>query len=299
MRRFAWVAALLAALLLAAACSTGGEEEGAPTTIPTLAPAESVTLVPEIQGGGSTIPASDGVSAEGEQMGALGAAIYERHCTPCHGVQGEGVDAPALRNNDYIQTSGQQDVANTIATGISGTEMPAWLHVNGGPLASSDINAVAAYLQTLQNVPDVPRTAPQEEPTEAPPPPNAPPARPSEPGDVGAAASLDGSADNGRELFGLYCAACHGPEGVQGIPNPGSDDGAVPELNPIDPTIANSDRQVFAENVDLFVEHGSVPEGPNPRLMMPPFGDTNMLTDQQIADAIAYVIQLNEQPESP
>ena len=78
-----------------------------------------------------------------------------------------------------------------------------------------------------------------------------------------------------------------------GIPNPGSDDGSVPALNPIDPTIASSDPGVFAVNVDLFIEHGSIPEGPNPLIMMPSFGDDGMLTDQQIADLIAYVMYIN------
>ena len=96
-----------------------------------------------------------------------------------------------------------------------------------------------------------------------------------------------------RVVFGPYCASCHGPEGVMGIPNPGSDDGSVPALNPIDPTIASSDPGVFAVNVDLFIEHGSIPEGPNPLIMMPSFGDDGMLTDQQIADLIAYVMYIN------
>ena len=94
-------------------------------------------------------------------------------------------------------------------------------------------------------------------------------------------------------MFGVYCSTCHGPEGVLGIPNPGSDDGSVPTLKPIDPTLINSDLKVFAENLDLFIEHGSVPEGPDPLIMMPPFGDSKMLTPQQIADLIAYVIELN------
>ena len=91
----------------------------------------------------------------------------------------------------------------------------------------------------------------------------------------------------------MYCASCHGPQGVQGIPNPGSDDGSVPPLNPIDPTLANSDPKTFATNVDLFIQNGSVPEGPSPLIMLPPFGSNNMLTQQQIADIIAYVISLN------
>jgi hypothetical protein len=78
-----------------------------------------------------------------------------------------------------------------------------------------------------------------------------------------------------------------------GVPNPGSDDGSVPDLNPIDPTLTNTDPKIFAQNVDLFIEHGSVPSGPGPMIMMPYFGDNKLLTPQQIADVIAYLFSLN------
>jgi hypothetical protein len=67
----------------------------------------------------------------------------------------------------------------------------------------------------------------------------------------------------------------------------------VPPLNPIDPTIFNSDPKIFATNVDLFIEHGSIPEGPNPQILMPRFGDAKMLTQETIADIIAYMLAVN------
>jgi hypothetical protein len=36
-----------------------------------------------------------------------------------------------------------------------------------------------------------------------------------------------------------------------------------------------------------------VPDGENPQIIMPSFGDSKLLTDQQIADIIAFIIQLN------
>ncbi len=78
------------------------------------------------------------------------------------------------------------------------------------------------------------------------------------------------------------------------MPNPDSDDGSVPTLNPIDPTIASKDPKVFATNLDLFIEHGSTPEGPSPALKMPAWGDAKTLTPQQIADVIAYIMSLNK-----
>ncbi len=121
----------------------------------------------------------------------------------------------------------------------------------------------------------------------------AAPARPSNPGGPGPALNLTGDAKAGEQVFTSTCQRCHGPEGKGGVSNPGSSDGTIPPLNPIDDTIANKDPKVFAHNVDLFVEHGSTPDGPNPSNKMPAFGDTKKLTPQQIADVIAYVISLN------
>ncbi len=112
------------------------------------------------------------------------------------------------------------------------------------------------------------------------------------PGSPGPAINLTGNAANGATIFAANCASCHGPQGKGGVPNPGSADGTVPPLNPIDPTIANKDPKVFARNVDLFIEHGSTPEG-TPALKMPAWGDNKLLTPQQIADLIAYIISLN------
>ena len=118
-------------------------------------------------------------------------------------------------------------------------------------------------------------------------------ARPSQAGGPGTAATLPGDAAAGAKTFATNCLPCHGALGKGGIPNPGSTDGTVPPLNPIDPTIANKDPKVFAYNVDLFLQNGSRPDGPQPAISMPAWGANKMLTQQQIADVIAYIISLN------
>jgi mono/diheme cytochrome c family protein len=294
-RTWGMIVAALLLVLFWSACSSPNPQPPGLTPIPTLAAVETLAPAPAVAtppGGTSVLPL-----IAGEQDAALGAPVYLENCSPCHGAEGQGVDAPPLRNNPYVQTGGDQAVFTTIANGRLGTEMPAWLQTNGGPLSDVQITNVIAYLHTLQGVPPLPVSTPMPpEPTEAPPPPNAPtpePAQPSQPGSPGPAATMTGNAAQGRSNFGLYCASCHGPEGVQGIPNPGSDDGSVPVLNPIDPTIPNPDSNIFAANIDLFIQHGSVPSGPSPLLIMPSFGDSELLTQQQIADLIAYLISLN------
>jgi branched-chain amino acid transport system substrate-binding protein len=118
-------------------------------------------------------------------------------------------------------------------------------------------------------------------------------ARPSFAGGPGEAVNLTGDPQSGAQLFVDNCQKCHGPNGVGGVANEGSDDGTIPPLNPIDETLISSDPQVYAYNLDLFIEHGSVPAGPSPKETMPAWGDEAKLTPQQIADLIAYVESLN------
>ncbi len=119
-------------------------------------------------------------------------------------------------------------------------------------------------------------------------------ARPSNPGGPGPAAALIGDAAAGQVIFDANCVRCHAEQGKGGIANPGSDDGTVPSLNPIDDTLVSTDYRTFATNLDLFLEHGSTPSGTSPIFSMPDWGDSGKLKPQQIADVIAYVISLNK-----
>jgi mono/diheme cytochrome c family protein len=137
-------------------------------------------------------------------------------------------------------------------------------------------------------------TLPPESDTPGPGEPAVDVARPSNPGGPGPALGLQGDINRGKEIYAANCEYCHAAEGKGGLPNPGTTDGTVPALNPIDPTLVNADYQTFAYNLDLFLEHGSVPEGPEPTRSMPVWGDNGALTPQQIADVIAYIISLNK-----
>jgi mono/diheme cytochrome c family protein len=119
-------------------------------------------------------------------------------------------------------------------------------------------------------------------------------ARPSNPGGPGEAVTLKGDPAEGEKIYVANCIPCHNTQGQGGILNPGSDDGTVPALNPIDPTLISGNYSTFAYNIDLFIQHGSTPAGSNPTLKMPAWGDENKLTQQNIADVIAYLISLNK-----
>jgi len=117
--------------------------------------------------------------------------------------------------------------------------------------------------------------------------------RPSNPGGPGPAVDLTGDADAGKIIFDINCVVCHSAEGVGGVVNPGSESGMVPALNPVPAALKDADYKIFATNLDLFIEHGSVPKGKSPVFQMLAWGDQKTLTPQQIADVIAYIIGLN------
>ena len=112
-------------------------------------------------------------------------------------------------------------------------------------------------------------------------------------GGTGMAVIIIGSAEHGAIIFAGTCSSCHGPQGTGGVANPGSKDETIPPLNPIDRDEFSPEPKAFAEKIDLYIQHGSRPEGPNPQVSMLPFGDTNALTQQQIADLEAYILSLN------
>ncbi len=112
-------------------------------------------------------------------------------------------------------------------------------------------------------------------------------------GPPGPASFVIGNVDLGEYLFKQNCQQCHGPLGKGNVPNPGSADGFVPALNPASSKLFNENAQTFVNNIDPYLQHGSVPAGPNPVLRMLAFGDTESLTQQMITNVEAYVLYLN------
>lgn len=112
-------------------------------------------------------------------------------------------------------------------------------------------------------------------------------------GMTGAAAYIIGSVERGAAAFAKHCSSCHGPLGKSIIPNRGSQEGKVPDLNPIHRDLYDKDARTFAEIIDRFIQHGSTPAGPNPAIRMPAFGDTKALTQQEISNIEAYILHIN------
>jgi mono/diheme cytochrome c family protein len=234
-----------------------------------------------------------------------GKQIFAANCQTCHNTEGKGGNPnpgstdgsipalnpidPTIANADYKTFATNIDLFvehGSIPEGVAPTySMPAWGDKKA--LNPQQIADVIAYLISLNPITNSVATA-------APTPPGGVDiARPSNPGGTGPAVNLTGDPNSGKQIFAANCQTCHNTEGKGGNPNPGSSDGTIPPLNPIDSTLLSSDYKTFAYNVDLFIEHGSTPAGPSPTYTMPAWGDKKALNPQQIADVISYVFSLN------
>jgi mono/diheme cytochrome c family protein len=236
-----------------------------------------------------------------------GRELYATVCAVCHGDNGVGTGTVVALNDP--QKLSQFDDAwyrDTISNGRPATGMPTWgtvlspqqvsdliamIDVWRRKATTAEVSATPA-ITTTGTVTGTAATTATVSVTETITPATET-ARPSNPGGPGPALNLTGNFPAGEQVYVDNCQKCHGPQGTGGVDNPGSDDGTIPPLNPIDETMASADAKVFAYNSDLFVEHGSTPSGPNPKQTMAAWGDDQKLTPQQIADVIAYVISLN------
>ncbi len=136
-----------------------------------------------------------------------GAAVYDRWCAGCHGVDGDG-QGPAAgrmlpRPRDFtvglyqIRSTGtgelptDEDILRVIDEGMPGTAMPGWSEV----LTRAERNALVEYLKTFSRFF---ASSPEPEPLDFP---RAP-------------GSSEEKLVRGREVFELIeCNRCHGPAG--------------------------------------------------------------------------------------
>jgi mono/diheme cytochrome c family protein len=289
---------------LSASCPSGVakvERTSMPTLIPATLPAldrfvkaSVVEVTPPAGGSGIARPSNPGGPGPAVELTGnadAGKLVFEQNCTVCHvsgGVGGHPNPGSAdgtipalnpidetLKDADYKTFATNLDLFLEHGSTPEGNnpvfQMPAW--GDKKLISPQQIADVIAYLISLNSGPVI--------------------ARPSNPGEPGPAVELTGNADAGKLVFEENCVVCHMPEGVGGHSNPGSTDGTIPALNPIDETLKDSNYKTFATNLDLFIEHGSTPAGNNPVFQMPPWGDGKLIAPQQIADVIAYIISLN------
>lgn len=73
-----------------------------------------------------------------------GAELYKKNCTACHGVNGEGVNAPALFNQSALAHNSDEFIRYTIAKGRQDTPMQAYEKL----LSEDDIDNLTAFIRS-------------------------------------------------------------------------------------------------------------------------------------------------------
>jgi cbb3-type cytochrome c oxidase subunit III len=81
-----------------------------------------------------------------------GKELYGQYCVGCHGEEGSGRTAPALRNAGFLDSVTDGFLQATIVRGRAGTAMRAWARGGYGfeELAPRDINDIVAYIRSWQ-----------------------------------------------------------------------------------------------------------------------------------------------------
>jgi sulfur oxidation c-type cytochrome SoxX len=226
-----------------------------------------------------------------------GKKVFESSgCMGCHKVHGKGGSVGPELAGPTLQGKSKhwliEQITNSKAHFPSMGPNTGMTEFTG--MGKQDLSDLADYLMSLVSGGAVPSA---QQPTPSPSPESTSSGIPSEEkasGEtVGEAAYIIGSPDNGADLYNEQCSSCHGSDGKGGVKNPGSEDGTVPPLNPIDRELYDSNPKIFAEKIDKIIQHGSMPKGSNPALHMPAWGDSRSLTQSEIANLEAYLLKLN------
>jgi mono/diheme cytochrome c family protein len=181
-------------------------------------------------------------------------------CAECHGVDGRGgvsPDVPALKTVGRAMNVATLSRIIDHGLGESANPKKPYMPVWGAVVSKTQVTDLVAYIRA--GLPAVADTAPVAVPRG------------------------QGAAVAGAALYVRYgCVNCHGPNGLGGVPNPLSEDKAIPPLSGQD---FRGEFNTDAKIADV-IRSGSV-IGRAPIVSMPHWG--GILTNAQIADLVAYL----------
>jgi mono/diheme cytochrome c family protein len=237
----------------------GGDSSSSTVTVTAAAAATST--------GGATATTSTATTATGTTAANLspdvvaGAYTFRSFaCGACHGLNGQGGVNPAI---PALTGAGQEFTAAQLrkiidkGAGVVSDPKAPFMPVWGPVVSDTQVDQLVAYIKA--GLPTVPGSEPEQVP-------------------AGASPQVAGAT-----LYQSYgCINCHGPNGLGGVPNPGSPDQAVPPLSGAD------FRSEFdtPDKIKEIIMGGSV-IGKAPIVAMPHWG--GVLTDEQANDLVAYI----------
>lgn len=121
--------------------------------------------------------------ASGVAAAPDGLALFNKHCTVCHGSVGKGGVGVPLSLPSFINSVSDEYLKKTIRVGRPGRIMPAF-----AKLSDAQVKAIAGYMRSWSDAPAV-----RFDPT-----------------------PIKGDKKHGKELFLHHCAQCHGKDGQGG-----------------------------------------------------------------------------------
>lgn len=119
------------------------------------------------------------------------ATLYKENCSACHGERGRMGAAISLANPAYLSFAGAANLQRVTANGVHGKLMPAFSKQAGGLLTDQQIGVLAKGMIEVWGRP-LPLAA------------FAP---------IAYAATLQGDARRGAQVFATSCSQCHGADG--------------------------------------------------------------------------------------
>ena len=209
-----------------------------------------------------TTPGTSNVS----NLVAEGAHAFNQFaCAQCHGPNGGGgisKDVPPLKVVGKALTAQQLRTIIDHGLGSSANPTKPYMPVWGQVISARQVNALVAYLHA--GLPAVTGATPQPVQTD------------------------QGSVVQGAQLYVRYgCINCHGPNGLGGVPNPQSEDKAIPPLSGAD-FFSEFDTD---QKITDVIRSGSV-LGRAPIVSMPHWG--GILSDSQLHALAAYIKTLRK-----
>jgi cytochrome c oxidase cbb3-type subunit 3/ubiquinol-cytochrome c reductase cytochrome c subunit len=196
------------------------------------------------------------------------AALYTTNCSGCHGADGRHGPARSLADPVYLSLVDEGRLTSIVAAGIPGTLMPAFARRHGGTLDDAQVKALSVgMLDKWGGAPG--RAADVSSP-------------PYSEADSLSAGFSPGDAIRGGEVFGRYCANCHGEQGA-GSGRPDRDGGSVVD---VDFLALVSDQMlrttVIAGRSDLGM--------PDWQRGLQTSSQQHPMTPQEISDVVAWLV---------
>ncbi|MGM0593690.1 MAG: c-type cytochrome [Pseudomonadota bacterium] len=188
-----------------------------------------------------------------------GARLYERHCSACHGLEGEGGVGVPLALPSFQATVRDDYLFTTIREGRPGRVMPAFR-----ALSDAQVEAIIGHIRSWGEEPG---------------PPQAKSGKPAH-----------GDPRRGKELYAEYCAHCHGANG-EGGHGTGVTFSRPRELPIMAPALNNPGFLAAAD--DRMIKHTLMQgrEG-TPMISFLKLG----LNEQDIDDIVSFVRRFEEDP---